>query len=899
LALFLICLSLLALIPGPPATAATGAGVTMLTNAPAEFSQGVFQRSAISTTKVTGLRGPSEPDEDTAGAIQLAPAGTLKAWGPFTPVFPTNVSNPGVASIGNRIYLVGGQTPSVSGSSPYSSAVYWANVDAQTGAVATWAAGNSLPITTVILDNDPLARADNSTCVAGQLSGRFRHSTVGLTTGTNTGYIYVIGGVFDTSTINCPEDLSSGVVQRGTVASDGTVSWTTLTAAAMPSSPLNGANTTRVLGVDSAASTIAQYPDSTGKLHYYLYMIGGKRTYLCGTGEICPLPKTWIEQTLRTVYYTEIDITTGNLIDPDTSDADTGVWKRDTDIQFHSLPGGDPSAGTTDFGLWEATASATAVTSNDQSKSAIFLAGGAHNVDRTSIEGFVYRADVGAKGTLNWGIGGADQTFGSATVAMGGRLGMSSLVYNNKLYLIGGRTTTANATTKSSVPTIFLDDNLDAMTIVASNPIIGQGDTDTVLGANGGTDPTVNSRAYTGVALVRAQPIISDPNNPPPSINSAWVFVIGGAESSSGTETNTIYRGEIGGAESLATNYTLDGWYYSAPFQTSYVFGSASGDVYKKSRLLAFYWAADLSTARAANADADIRMYFRTKTTGTGRCTADSDKFRDSDLWQPLDGFSGDSRYSKAATSGALYNQASLTGAFADNLLTGNCLQFRAQLWRGASSSIVTPSLLSVAIKTEVAGNADLNIPTSNGFSLTNNDLSTLVMRVQNLNVASPSETISVEQARMANIPGLTSPDTTVYVNLCMTKSSDLSQPAPDLTLPNPNSFSDTTLCRYYAEIYSYELDSGTVIDLLAPNPYDSNLSRWRDNLNGYARVDNIKSVFSATGNYKIGLILDTGNYVPEVGTGENNNQSAIISFSITAPIPPVEYKVSLPLVIR
>jgi len=306
---------------------------------------------------------------------------------------------------------------------------------------------------------------------------------------------------------------------------------------------------------------------------------------------------------------------------------------------------------------------------------------------------------------------------------------------------------------------------------------------------------------------------------------------------------------------------------------------------------------------------ADVQIYFRTKNTG-GQCTSDTDKFKDSDPWRgPIDNVSDNPNvvYSQVAASGALYNKATLVGAYADSVLTGTCFQYRIQLQRGGSATTVTPSLLSTAIDTEASGNADLNIPATNGFSLSNNDLSTLVMRVQNLNVDKPDETISVDQVRTIDQeiykaqhpggdPNYPPIDTSVYVNLCMTKSSDLSQPAPNLTLPNPNSFSDTTLCRYYAEIYSYELDAKTIIDLLAPNPYDSNLSRWHDNLNGYARVSDIKSVFSAAGNYKIGLIVDTGNYVTEGDTGETNNQSTIISFSVT---PPKEYKVSLPLVIR
>ncbi|NTV63062.1 MAG: hypothetical protein HGA65_05945 [Oscillochloris sp.] len=846
---------------------------------------------------------------DVTGATQLSPAGSLKPW----PLIATSisyggsditVSNAGVTALGTRIYVIGGSQKVGETQVDYSDNIYWADVNPETGSLVGDAGSYwkyaQLPTSKVIYDNAAIysneGYPDLMTCGQSTASGRKRHNVVSLATGTNTGYLYVIGGEFQN--VSCGY-LSTPSVLRGTVNAAGTITWQTLgpvPAFAGAANPIpeynNTVSATRYRGVDSASSVIAEYHDSSGVTHYYLYVIGGKSRYTSGEENLI-FPENPKENVSKEVYYTEINSSTGALEHPDDIDTTNGtsntsddlsVWKRETDdIQFHALPADDPlySTSPTPPALWEATASATAVMQEDNSfKSAIFLSGGSHNLARTSIENYIYRADVGNKGDLDWGSS-ATNTLGSKEVIMTGRMNMNSIAYNNKLYLIAGQTDNTDSTAKTSVPTIFLDNNLDAITInsdISSSPVIGE--TDSVLGSDTVSD--ANKRYAAGVALVEAQP--PEDYQGDSELNSAWAFVIGGVNNN-GVKTNTLYQGKIGGAEALTTSYTPDGWYYSKVFETSYVFGSSSGNQYVDSRLVAFHWAIDVD--RNTNPLADVLMYFRMKNTLDGRCTS-STVFSDSDAWiGPLNVDSSEALYSKAPVNGDLYNSAPIKGVYNEDKIIGNCIQYRAQLIRG-SNRTVTPKLMSVYMEKEIIGNADLNIPSA-GFEVTktsDNQLSDLVIRVQNLNTENASQTISVPQARVANGGEA---DGDFFVNLCLARS-DLNQAAPTLVLPNPATFTeaDKTVCRYYAKIHTTLLDAKTILDLTGSS---TAYWGWYDNANSNQSVSDIKSVFTTPGHYEIGLILDTMNYIPESDLGETNNQSTIFSFDVT------KFVVSLPMI--
>ncbi|NNJ10481.1 hypothetical protein EKD04_009090 [Chloroflexales bacterium ZM16-3] len=900
-ALFLIALILLSLFPGQPTFALDNLPST-LDNSQSEFATGVFQRTAISPDKTTFSLGLNERIPDEKGLVQLAPAGILQPWSLTTPPLNLPVSDAGVTALGTRIYVVGGLKRE-GGVDSYSSNVYWSDVNPTLGSIVGWQTSAILP-TKMILDNDTIFDTDPNfnTCKAQTTGARTKAGVVGLPTGTNTGYIYVVGGRVSLPAVNCGvDDLSTSVVLRGTVASNGSISWDEM--APVPSPPAvsdTGGTSTRLLGVDGAATVIGHeiiFDSVQGKNidHTYLYVIGGESLYLRGeSGAQLFDPKEHLERTLKTVFYTEIN-GSGDFINPDTKLA-TNVWKRDVkDIDFVDRPT-TPAPGITagEEGIWEATASATNVTVGSTTKSAIFLSGGAWDNKRIYLNSNIYRAMIRTNGVLDWEQPG-NQTVGAENVVMGRRTGTASIIYNNKLYMIGGRTTNLDTSGTVSVPTAFLDDNLDLIDIDGSF-IIGDTESPAVLKSG--------SRYSSGVALVQAQ---VDASNETP--NAAWVFVIGGSVSG-GTPTATIYRGAVGGDEALNTNRTPDGWYYSNVFQSGYnnLGDEVSADK-TKARLLAIHWAAEIDRP-ATNLNADIEIQFRTKSTLTGLCADDT--FSNNDAWiGGADGVDGDgnpsnSLYSRPAANDALYNNVKLADLnLGDSKITGHCLQYRVHLVQGGSDSSITPKLLSVYIEREIATTPDISIP-AGGFAVTTtsaNRISNVNMTVQNLNLLNPANTLSVENWLTAsNLPARGS----FFVNLCIART-DLAADPPILTLPSPDkNFTsipgNTTTCPYYAEIFSSEMGVGKSVNLASNTLPFTGSPRWYKNLDGEPVTD-IMSAFSQYGHYQIGLVLDATADIAEGDDGEANNRSNVISFTVedtpVIPNPDTNHDVFLPLVTR
>ncbi|MBX0327614.1 hypothetical protein K2Z83_07980 [Oscillochloris sp. ZM17-4] len=868
----LLCVSMIALIPGQPA-AAQSSVPQPIDNAQGDFADGVFQRVSIGPDNRSTLTPADGEVADQAGVVKLSPAGVLNPWDSIPGDLPADaaVSSPGVTALGNRIYVIGGKP--LAGNA--TDATWWATVAPQEGNLIetggnTWL-NKPMTATKAIFDSSTELYYPECKAVTGK---RARVGVASLDKGNNSGFIYVIGGVADIP--GCTYNFSTPIVQRATVATNGTITWSTLTSALLPSPKVptdNGTDSARTLGIDGTSTAIVRARDSNGTDHYYLYVIGGKSLYVNGPGSLSPDELT--SRVLKAVYYTEIDYTTGDLKHPLTG-SPTGVWKRTADF---------PSAA--DKGIWDATATAVNVVVGDQLKSAIFVAGGSltlgGNSDPVVLNPYIYRADIGDKGALTWkttpGNGGIEQVSLSPP-----RRGLTSITYNNKLYMIGGTTTNDNSGALNAVPTAFYDDDLN-MIKIDTDFVIGPGpaDADKVLNTNNDDQGRYNL----GAALVRAE---TPTGAIPDTLNSAWVFAIGGSNSS-GQPSNKVYRGKIGGDETADdVKRAPEGWYYSGAIKSSFEFGSEN----KLARVLAIHWATDIDRT-TGSPNADIEIQFRKKITGSGECTGD-DGFKDTDPWSSsADGFASSPLYSKSAISGAMYNTVDMTTLFGSDT-TASCLQYRAHLMQDATGSGIknpksTPMLLSVYIEKVIAGNAELNIPTG-GFSVTttNNRLSSVTMNMRNLNLTDQAATLSADRARYP------AAETSVYVNLCMTYSPLTESTAPSLTLPDPNAFqeSDKTLCRYYAEIFTYEIQSGTVIDLLKPDAVGN--SRWHDNANNYQTVSDIRSAFSTTGNYRIGMILDTGNNVPEGTTGETNNRSETITFRIEGS--PINV-VMLPLVAR
>jgi hypothetical protein len=709
---------------------------------------------------------------------------------------------------------------------------------------------------------------------------RTRSGVASVTTGTDTGYIYVVGGAVNPGPDDCVlGGTSTPLVQRGTVAADGTITWATLSNAYLPSPRAQPSvddgitNGARTLGVEGASVVIVHTKGSAGD-HYYLYVIGGKSRYLNLADT-----STTLTRALATVYYSEINISDGSLKHP-TNGSTTSVWARDKNIDLVVTPSANE-------GLWDATATATSVTVGNDLKSAIFLAGGSLDSDTTAnltkLNPYVYRADVNKDtGALTWAAGAS--TVGSQQVTLAARRGMTSVAYNNKLYMIGGRTADGLDTGVATVPTAFYDDNLDLIKLDATDFFIGT--SDTVLNQGGAA-----YRSSLGAAVVRAEP----PTNAVGTISSAWVFVLGGNDRA-GAYRDTVFLGKIGGDEASDVKRVPDGWYYSGVIKTSFEFGTGSSATNRQARVLAMHWATDID--RAANPNADIKLEFRKTITATGECPSES-VFTSSteDRWRgPIDGFTSNSTFfSQSATSTAtLYNGVTMADIFGNEQVNASCIQYRAHLMQnatgsGASSPSISPKLLSVYIEKVVVGNADLNIP-ENGLSatITKGGISAFSIKVQNLSDKGIGETLSVPEARLSSAAP---PNGSFYVFLCMART-DLTQAAPSLTLPDPNALPAgyETNCPAAALIEGYEMDKGTIIDLRQSKNAAGD-PRWYSNTTNQP-ISDIMSLFEAKGHYKVGLVIDPLNLVPEgITTGETNNRGetaalpngTIIAFDVTA----------------
>src|SRR5690242_1210269 len=99
------CLLLLGAIPPRP----IGAAIRQeeINNALEDFKNGRFQRTSLSTALNTAA---STRVLDRIGAVQLGPIGLLKGWFPSPYKLKKPLIRMGAASIGNRIYVIGGST---------------------------------------------------------------------------------------------------------------------------------------------------------------------------------------------------------------------------------------------------------------------------------------------------------------------------------------------------------------------------------------------------------------------------------------------------------------------------------------------------------------------------------------------------------------------------------------------------------------------------------------------------------------------------------------------------------------------------------------------------------------------------------------------------------------------
>jgi hypothetical protein len=502
--LLCICLSFLRL---PPVDLVHAELVTrMVDNALIEWNRGSFQRTEMATLQNTDLSA-----QDLEGAVQIAPLGLLRDWfnSPFT--LPRIMTGMGATAIGDRIYVMGGNTPTQQ--EPLSE-VWSVAVDTETGlllpdsSASNWRAEPDLPAV--------------QASIKGEFDTPFTHvSNPAVTSVDNPSgndYIYVIGG----SVVQNTYEFSSFGVRIGVVGSNGRITeW--LEGPEIPDQ--NGEISFRQRGLQSASAISMKINGKT-----YIYILGGLQRYLEGTYPLVNIK----EEGSPKIFYAQVGAN-GQLFKPSNpSEAGWEVLEDNIPLVRHY-----PEAS----GVWGAVAvGGRFVAAGGE---AIYLMGGQVRVQgggsTAQYSERVYRARVNSDGTLDWS--GWDGTLPSS------RLYQAGVEHNGNIYLTGGRQGNLTQPDKKVLNSYVKDD--------FSLPSFGDAQTGSSFLPN---DALPRPRMLHGSVVVSTDK------------GYAFVYVIGGL--GDGTDafpeddngTNAIIYGKVGGLdedEKENLTYAPDGWYYS------------------------------------------------------------------------------------------------------------------------------------------------------------------------------------------------------------------------------------------------------------------------------------------------------------------------------------------------
>lgn len=861
LSLLLIAIALLAAFPQAPLRAQFQSELQTLDDKQNEFASGTFQRTSISPD----TNGVTTSPVDERGAVQLAPIGVLAPWTKVAvdlPIVNAQTDNgsridSGVVAIGDRLIVAAG-----SSNTGNTSTVLVAKVNQVLGDIIEHGVAQGDP--RYVDDrwlNDPLpavpAGAHLPDCTNFVAPERTRAATAALDNGGNTGFIYVVGGsvkIPDTISGCNPGDFTSSAVQIGVLAANGDITWSN--GPVLPSAPLAGSTDPTPRGVEGASATVVR--TASGKA--FLYVIGGLSTFNNF------LPESLVESS---VFFAEINTSTGAL----------GAW-----TQGATVPVVDPSPATIDpVGIYDHAATAITTVANSEAGSAVrdgIVVYGGFTQPRTlgvEVNDFLYRATINPdSGALTWD---ESPSVGNTrvTAAGTGQIGSSFVSYNNKLYLIGGAQGTGAAL--NWVQTATYNDDLAIETLPGSTEFfVGSGES--VL-PNG-------PRTDAGATVMDALP---PPDNPTATIGSAWVYGVGGADEN-GAGSRFIFRGRIGGDEADGSLRSTEGWYYSNVFDVTIPQGSSAR---RNARVLSIRWAAEVN--RSPNTNADMVVQFRKTLRADPSCPNETvfSPTATSDRWITLDGDTGSPFFSQTSTSQQPYNTVTLRDAFNAEDFIATCFQYRVRFIQNgldgngrpvpAANTSVSPKLFSMLIEKIVAGSPDIRIP-ENGFrtNVQNGRMVSFDTVVQNLNTAGLADTQDA---------GLND-DGSFYVHLCVAYAP-AGQPAPTLDLPAlPLQDGQKLPCMLaYYEVFKFQMRAGAALNMIRYPGATPELDQvWRDPNSG-APFNDVRTLFSQPGTYKVAMLIDAWNYIPEGTVGENNNrgeeayhdnQPKVLEFTISGP---------------
>lgn len=889
LATLSVALLVLTLLPGLSTQAQPGVIDQALDNAQAEFARGTFSGTAISPEPRAGTT-PLIPN-DVSGAVQLAPLGLLNQW-PIRGNLPQALASHGVASIGNRLYTVAGAT---SGTGGATSAVYWSAIDQTTGAQAEHGIPQSDPrYVSALWLNDPLPRAvgtivDGCTDLAANgVESRVNPAVAALDNGNGSGFLYVVGGSAD---MNCEGALlSTPLVQIGTVAADGEISWTggaQSPALFLPSPLLANDTPTSIaadrLGIQSAQAVTVR----TGSGKVYLYVLGGAGIFptgLASGGD--PIPFT-----TPAVFYTEINPNDGSLRNP-TTGATNDPWARTANI-----PVQPPPQQSGQYGIYEhtATAARTLVGTGTGTtiRTAIYVAGGyiqpagaQSQLERSTFNPFTFLATVNENtGALTWNAQPAVPPTDVATEG-GPVASLASLAYNQKLYLIAGTSSGSSAQAFDSVITGGHDSSFNFQPLAGSTDFfVGRQQTSPVL---------AEGLIEAGAALIDALP----PAGVVAEVSSAWSYVVGGVNRNDQLST-AIYGGKLGGEnEASGAVRTRDGWFYSQLYDISI---TRPGESNSSARVLAIRWGAELDRGGTGNPNADIIIEFRKVLRADLRC--DTGAFADDTPWFRLDGdTASESFFSSPAGTSQFVNEVSLRDAFGSEDFNATCFQYRARLLQNGldtggnpaapANPGVTPRLLSISIQKVLPGFPDLKLQAFEIGPDAQGRLGSFNLQITNLN-GDLNNTIA---APVQEFP----------VVLCVARTN-IGEAPPTLIPPTVPIANDPNARVDCAPVYRFVEGP-----LTAPGVAVTLNSGWQANYDniipGFGEDDvlpNICAAFDQPGQYAVAALIDPFDLVFEGGDGKTNNrgenlnsgQPLIRTFTITQS--GCKTRIHLPVLIR
>lgn len=819
LAAFMLIALLLAAWPLIPARALedeTGAD-QIIDNTQADFASGTFQRTVVSAAPAS----PTAPD--AVGAIELAPAGKLNPsnWFPAAAQLPQALSDAPVVALGRYLFVIGGATsPDLeqANRSPY---IYRGVVNQTTGAFETQEPvppGNDAFTAITIPAVDPGPECDVA------LAGRSRAGAVAVpaTAGSNLGYFFIVGGsMYDPDCATY--DFSTNIVQRATVDANGNI----------VSSGWSAPNSWRFPTLDDNGNIITNpnSPDLRGVQNVQLVHIrtSAGNDYIYAIGGLSIAPSQFLQEDIYPyVFYTRVD-PNGDLVHPTNAGSAT-VWARLADIPFN---------------LHSGTAIAAYATQVEGGtpvqKEAIFLLGGCTNIDCTSLNTSIRRADVNpTTGALTWTnlVGRTGDTTPPTSVNIQGRQGVTGLSFNNRLYYVTGSTATGSpgaSGATATIPVAIYNDQFLLEDLTGGGAYVV------------GTDETNDAilpyrRLNAAVAVMPAVP----PQDGTTQVNAAWVYVVGGSNENN-QPTNTIFVGGVGGAsESAATNRASEGWYYSQPFSVL-----TSGAT---SRLLAIKWFTNLNRP-LQNPEADIRVQFRAVVT-SGTCRESdfdpSNAPTNPSRWRDLD---GDPNTALRSINGL--NSVRLFNAFPGEEIQATCMQYRAQFIQDAGDRTFTPKLYYFAVEKIVAAKPDILIDTFN-VQTSNGSFTNIVLTLRNLRRNSLAATRSVEDASGGG---------SFFVDLCIARRTNPSVPAlTSVPAPNPSAGgSEVPACATVtAQVPKNMMGAGAT--------YTIPLSGWSNSQASQQPAD-WNAIFGTPGTYDIGIVVDYNVMAGEDAEGRSNNR--------------------------